>query len=63
MTTGKKFDAEAYVDAALPMLSFAVDPAWRPSILANFRRTAEIAEAFLAFPLDDAEEPAPVYAP
>ncbi len=56
-------DAEAYLDAALAAMGLAIDPAWRPSVLANLRRNAEIARLFLEFPLDDGEEPAPVFAP
>ena len=59
----EKFDAEAYLAAALPAVGLAIDPAWKPAILGNLERTAEIAQAFLEFPLDDAEEPAPVFRP
>ena len=56
-------EAEAYLDAALAALELSIDPAWRPSVLANLQRNAEIARLFLDFPLDDGEEPAPVFAP
>ena len=57
------FDAEAYLAAALPALGLSIDPAWKPAILANLRRNAEIARLFLDFPLGDDEEPAPVFTP
>ena len=53
--------AGAVVDAALPMLGLAIDPAWRPAIVANLKATANAARLVLDFPLDDAVEPAPVF--
>jgi hypothetical protein len=58
-----EFDAEAYLAAALPAMGLTIDPAWKPSVVANLKRNAEIARLFLEFPLDDAEEPAPTFAP
>lgn len=58
-----KFDPEAVLAAILPAMGLTIDPAWRPAIVANLARNAAIAEIFLAFPLDDAEEPAPVFTP
>ena len=63
MSGSDEFDAEAYVAAMLPAIGLRIDPAWKPGIVANFTRTAEIARLFLDFPLDDAEEPAPVFTP
>jgi len=57
------FDAEAYLEAALDAMGLAIDPAWKAAVLANLQRNAEIARLFLDFPLDDAEEPAPVFVP
>lgn len=56
-------EAEAYLDAALAALGLSIDPAWKSSVLANLQRNAEVARLFLDFPLDDSEEPAPVFAP
>lgn len=63
MSGPSAFDAEAYLDAALAAMGLAIDPAWRPSVLANLQRNAEVAQLFLAFQLDDGEEPAPVFVP
>jgi hypothetical protein len=63
MSSPPEFDAEAYVEAALAALGLAVEPAWKPGVVANFQRTAEIAKAFLDFPLADEDEPAPVFTP
>lgn len=63
MSTKPEFDVEAYVDVALAALGLTVAPEWKPAIVANFRRSAEIAQAFLDFPLADDEEPAPVFTP
>ena len=54
---------EAYVRAALAALGLAVDPAWLPGIVANFARTAELAQTVLVFPLADDDEAAPVFTP
>ena len=54
---------EAYVRAALAALSIAVDPAWLPGIVANFARTAELAQMVLEFPLADDDEATPVFTP
>ena len=56
-------EAGAYLDAALAVSGLSIDPAWRSSVLANLQRNAEVARLFLDFPLDDGEEPAPVFAP
>ena len=54
---------EAYVRAALAELGLAVDPTCLPGIVANFARTAELAQTVLEFPLADDDEAAPVYTP
>ncbi|MCW5774020.1 MAG: DUF4089 domain-containing protein [Rhodospirillaceae bacterium] len=63
MSTPPEFDAEAYLRTALPALGLTVPPEWMPAVIANFLRTGEIAAAFLDFPLDDREEPGPVFTP
>ena len=63
MSDRNAFDAEAYLAAALAAMGLAIDPAWQPSVLANLQRNAEVARLFLDFPLDDGEEPAPVFVP
>lgn len=56
------FDAAAYVDAAAALLGLPIDPAHRSGVIAAFERTAALA-ALLDFPLEPADEPAPVYCP
>jgi hypothetical protein len=56
-------DLEAWMDAALPVLGIAADPAYRPGILQNLQVTLRMASLVLSFPLDEREEPAPVYEP
>ncbi len=63
MKDDDKFDAEAYLEASLAAIGLAIDPVWKPSVLANLQRNAEIARLYLDFPLDDGEEPAPVFIP
>ncbi len=63
MSAGGEFDAEAYLAAMLPAIRLDIDPSWKPGIVGNLARNAEIARLFLEFPLDDAEEPAPVFTP
>jgi hypothetical protein len=63
VSAGDEFDAEAYLAAMLPALGLWIDPDWKHGIIANLARNAAIARLFLDFPLDDADEPAPVFTP
>ena len=56
-------DLEAYVDAAARLVGVALDPDYRPGVVANLARLAELAGSFVDFPLDPAIEPAPVFEP
>lgn len=56
-------DEDAYVRAALAAAGLAVPEDWMPAVIANFRRTAEIAAIVNAFALADHDEPAPVFTP
>ncbi len=49
------------VDAAADLFGVAVDPSWRPAVLANFATLAAAAKLVTDFPLDDEAEPAPVF--
>ena len=42
-------------------LGFTLEPAHRAGVVANLERTAAIAAPFLAFPLPDEADPAPVF--
>jgi hypothetical protein len=55
------FDAEAVIDALAPLLQLPVTAEHRPGVVANLRMTARLAALVAEFPLDDREEPAPVY--
>jgi hypothetical protein len=56
-------DLEAYLDAAAPVLGLTVRPEWRAAVLANLTVTARFAALVAEFPVDEREEPAPVYRP
>ena len=57
------FDAAAYVDAAAALLGIAIDPAYRPGVVLNLERIAQMASLVMDFPLPDEAEPAPVFRP
>ncbi len=52
---------EAYATRVAAALDLPLDPAHRPGVAANLERTAALAAPFLAFPLPDSAEPAPVF--
>jgi hypothetical protein len=56
-------ELEAYMDAAAALLGLPVAPDDRPGVLANLRVTARFAALVAEFPLDEREEPAPVFRP
>ena len=57
------FDPEAVIDAMAPLLDLTIDPASRAAVAANLEATARFAALVMAVPLDDEEEPAPVFVP
>jgi hypothetical protein len=57
------FDAEAYVDAAARLVGLKLDPAYRPGVVLNLERVAQMAVLVMEFPLPDDTEPAPVFTP
>ncbi|ODN69950.1 DUF4089 domain-containing protein [Methylobrevis pamukkalensis] len=52
------FDANAYVDMMATVMGIEIDPAWRPTVVANMINTQKIAAHLLDFPLDVHVEPA-----
>jgi hypothetical protein len=54
---------EKYVDHAAAALGLELDAEYRPGVVANFARTAAIAELVMTFELSDAVEAAPVFRP
>ena len=59
--TAKVFDPEAVVDAMAPLLGLTLTPESRAETLVHLRIAAEQAEKLLSVPLDDRQEPAPVF--
>ena len=59
--TANTFDPEAVVDAMAPLLGLTLTPESRAQTLVHLRIAAEQAEKLLSVPLDDQQEPAPVF--
>jgi 1-carboxybiuret hydrolase subunit AtzG-like len=57
------FDPESYLTAAAAAIGLEVAPEHRPGVILNLERIAGLAELVMAFPLPEAEEPAPVFRP
>ncbi len=56
------FDPEALIDAMAPVLGLGLTPESRAQTAVHLRIAAQQAEKLFALPIDDAEEPAPVFA-
>ena len=56
-------DPEAVIDAMAPVLGLVVKPDYRPAVIANLKICFAFAALIDNFPLDDHEEPAPVFTP
>ena len=50
------------VDALAIVHGLTIEPEWRPAVLANMSAIAQAARLVMAYPLDDADEAAPVFA-
>ena len=61
--SGAPFDAEAYMTAAATALGLQLDEAWKPGTLDNLKRSHQIAQGVLDFPLPDEIEPASRFEP
>ncbi len=59
--TAKTFDPEVVVDAMAPLLGLTLTPESRAQTIVHLRIAAEQAERLLSVPLDDRQEPAPVF--
>ncbi|MGD0641348.1 MAG: DUF4089 domain-containing protein [Roseiarcus sp.] len=57
------FDADALIDATLPLLGLALSEGARPIVKLHLETAERLARLVVEFPLDDDEEPAPVFAP
>ena len=58
-----KLDWESYVTMAAAAQGLEIPQPYRAGVAANLERIAAVAERLLAVPLDDEEEPAPVFRP
>jgi hypothetical protein len=56
-------DADRLVDLLAQTLQLPLDPEHRPGVIANFLRTAEIAQFVMEFPIPDEIEVAPTFDP
>ena len=61
--TPATFDPEALVDAMAPLLRLKLTPDSRAETVVHLRIAAQQAELLLSAPIDDCEEPAPVFVP
>ena len=58
-----EFDAEAFVAAAAKLIEIELSPESRAGAVAQVKLAAEHAHILLSRTIDDAAEPAPVFAP
>jgi hypothetical protein len=61
--TDQPFDPAACVDAAASLIGLPIAAEHRPGVILNLERIAQMAAPVMEFPLDDADEPAPVFRP
>ena len=61
--TPESFDPDALANAMAPLLGLTQTPESRTQTIVHLRIAAEHAAKLLSIPLDDQEEPAPVFAP
>jgi hypothetical protein len=56
-------DWSSYVDQTAKLLDLPIPEELCPGVIENFERIVAIAQPVLDFPLDDTDEPAPVFEP
>ncbi len=56
-------DLDAWIDAMMPVLGITLDPAFRPGVVQNLQVVLRLSALVLELPLDEREEPAPVFEP
>jgi Protein of unknown function (DUF4089) len=61
--TSETFDPATLVDAMAPLLGLTLTAESRAQTILHLRIAAEQAEKLLSVPLDDQEQPAPVFTP
>ena len=59
--TANSFDPEAMVDAMAPLLGLTLTPESRAQTIVHLRIAEGQAEKLFSVPLDDQQEPAPVF--
>ncbi len=52
-----------YMETAAELIDLPIDPEYRPGVIANLERIAEMVRLITEFPLDLEMEPAPVFYP
>ncbi len=57
------FDADALIDATLPLLGLALPEGARPIVKLHLETAERLARLVVEFPLDDETEPASVFTP
>lgn len=59
----RPFDPATCVDATAALIGLPIDPEHHPGVVLNLEWIAQMAALVTEFPLDDADEPAPVFRP
>ncbi len=57
------FDADALIDASLPLVGLALPEGSRAVVKMHLETAERLARLVVEFPLDDESEPAPVFTP
>jgi hypothetical protein len=57
------FDADALIDATLPLIGLALSEGARPMVKLHLETAERLARLVMEFPLDETSEPAPVFTP
>ncbi len=61
--TELSFDADALIDASLPLIGLSLSEESRPVVKMHLQTAETLSRLVREFELDDEAEPAPVYAP
>ena len=57
------FDADALIDASLPLIGLTLSAESRAVVRTHLEISEKLSRLYREFPLDDEEEPAPVFSP
>ena len=61
--TPPEFDADAFIDASLPLLGLTLGEDSRSVVKLHLETAEKLSRLVREFPLDDEAEPAPVFTP